>query len=354
MGTTSRTLLAAAAVLLVAGLGCGRKAPPIPPQVRVAAQTRDLAVEQRTGTAVLTWSYPAVTSAGGPLPDVEAIEVWRAVLPPGQEPTGTSPRDLQVKVQLLESQGELLTTLDVDGIAAATRGSQLVFEDDLAAAIPPGTAPVVWYAVRTVCCNGRESDYSTIARLLPGQPPEPPADLEASGSREGIALRWSPPVEVTTLVERSDGDRWQALTPEPISDAEWLDTGAAQGRTWRYRLRGVITTQDGTRLIGEPGPEVTVEHPDVYPPAAPANLVCLPEEAVVRVRWTGAGDDVRFRVERRRQGGPAEVLASDHPGPEFVDSAPPAGALTYSVVAVDSAGNASQQVGCDTIIGSEP
>ena len=87
------------------GGACGRKAPPLPPQIRVAEQTRDLSVLQKEKLAVLEWSYPSSTTAGGALDDVERIEVWRAALPLAQEPHGTSQRDRATKIQLLEARG---------------------------------------------------------------------------------------------------------------------------------------------------------------------------------------------------------------------------------------------------------
>ncbi len=356
-GHRRRGAVALVMVVLAAGPGCGRKAPPTPPQILVAAPTRDLTVEQRGGVAVLTWSYPAVTAAGAPLPDVEAVEVWRAALPQGQEPTGSSPRDLAVKVQLLESQGAVLATLDPAALAAATRGPKLVVEDDLTTiqVTADDAEPVIWYAVRTICCGDRTSDFSPVARLVRTPPPDPPGGLAASGAEGGVRLTWAAVEGVAAAVERSaDGTTWEEVTAEPVAAAEWLAAGAAQGRSWSYRLRGVATTAGGTRLVGEAGPVVTVDHPDLYPPTALENLVCLPEEGVVRLRWTLPSSDVRVRVERTVGSGTTIVVASGLTIQEAVDEHPPAGPLTYSVVAVDVAGNVSAAATCSTVMGTEP
>ena len=137
---------------------CGRKAPPLPPQIIRPDATRDLSVEQLGRDAVLAWTYPSTTSAGGPLPDLERIEVWRVTLPVAQEPPPpTSARDRQLRTSLIENQGQAIVELTPDDIEAATRGARLVVTDDLEqwfrSTSPELGESVVWYAVRSVCCR---------------------------------------------------------------------------------------------------------------------------------------------------------------------------------------------------------
>jgi hypothetical protein len=61
---------------LSAIVSCGRKEPPTPPPLMVAAQTKDLMVKQRGSEILLSFSYPTLTPAGLALPQVEAIEIW--------------------------------------------------------------------------------------------------------------------------------------------------------------------------------------------------------------------------------------------------------------------------------------
>ncbi len=58
----------------------------MPPEIRVAERTTDLTAFQEGDEAVLRWSYPAMTTSGQNLTDIEEIQVWRAALPLGQEP----------------------------------------------------------------------------------------------------------------------------------------------------------------------------------------------------------------------------------------------------------------------------
>jgi hypothetical protein len=175
--------------------GCGKEGAPLPPEIRMAERTNDLTASQEGETAVLKWSYPSLTTAGAPLNDVEFIEVWRATLPLDQEPPPpATAQDRKVQRQLLETQGEVLQALDPAELAAATRGSSLVFRDDLerwrASLDADPQSMVVWYGVRTICCRKRESGLSNVARLLPTSPPDPPEGLSLAAGAQGIDVRW--------------------------------------------------------------------------------------------------------------------------------------------------------------------
>jgi len=358
LADVGRALCAGLAVgLLALGLvltGCGRKAAPQPPVIRVADQTRDLAVYQESVGAVLSWSYPSATTAGAPLPDIEAIQVWRAQMPPAQEPQGTSPRDRQVQFQVLESRGKQILSLDPAALEQATRGSGLVIRDDLAewyAENREAWPLVLWYAVRTVCCGGVESQYSNIVRLEPQLPPNPPQSVTAEPGAEGIVVRWLP-VEGKVQVERSpDGQAWDAISSGSVSGGELVDSAAGQGRTWRYRLRSVTELEGGGRVLGEPSSLVEVDYRDVYPPPAPENLICLPEGELVRLRWQPVAEVAGYRVQRRVDNGAWSVVVDSQQELDFVDVQPPLGRLTYAVRAVDAAGNQSEPGECTTVMG---
>jgi hypothetical protein len=346
--------------VLLGTLGCGKEAAPQPPILRIAERTTDLAAVQEGTEAVLSWGYPAMTTAGEALTEIEAIEIWRAPLPAAQAPPpAMDPRGRQLERQLLESQGEVVATLGPEALSEATRGASLVWRDDLARwrlqAGADAENVVLWYGVRTICCRKRASELSNVARLLPAEPPPPPAGLRLTAGAEGIELRWQPVPELLTLVERSpDGALWVAVSEEPVRGGSFRDATAEQGRAWSYRLRSVARLPAGGRVVGEPSPPERLEHPDTYPPPAPEAVVCLPEGTRVRVRWEAAPGASDYEVTRRLADGSSELLASAFTATELVDPSPPQGEVSYLVVARDEIGNASVAATCSVVMGELP
>jgi hypothetical protein len=337
--------------------GCGVKSEPQPPLIRVADPTRDLTVFQDDREAVLSWSYPASTTSGESLHDLESIEIWRATFAEVEAPPpGEDRRARDLNQQLLLANGEPVAELDRAGLDAATRGSKLEWAEDLESwrrANPSDEPQIIWYAVRTICCNKRESGLSNIARLIPEPPPAPPAGLAVEAEADGLRLTWVPHAELPVLVERStDTEQWEVVTPKPLTTGEWLDRRAAQERGWNYRLRSVIQKGNRPRVVGSPGPAVGVFYADIYPPPAPADLVCLPEGAQVRLRWQSVPNAASYRIVRTTEGGPPEDLATDLTASSFEDLTPPPGVSTYEVSALDTTGNESTPSRCSASRGS--
>jgi hypothetical protein len=249
-----------------------------------------------------------------------------------------------------------LQILNPEALERATRGASLRFKDDLEQWHEENqdTEPVViWYGVRTVCCGGKSSEFSNFARLEPQLPPEPPQGLTAQATGAGIVLSWQSVAELKVLVERSpDGVNWSTITPESLDAGEWTDLSAEQGRSWSYRLRGLRTLPDGGQVVGNPGEVARVDHPDVYPPSAPQDLVCLPEGQHLRLRWQGVADAASYRIYRQAGSGNWDHIGDVRRERVFLDTAPPLGALTYGVRAVDAAGNESEPATCSSIMGS--
>lgn len=344
---------------LALSIGCGIKAPPQPPVIRVADPTRDLSIFQENRRAMLSWGYPASTTSGESLYDLETIEIWRAtILEVDAPPPGESVRDRSLNRQLLLANGELVTVLDQQGLEAATRGSKLEWIDDLAVwhrDHPSDEPQMIWYGVRTICCHGRESGVSNIARLTPEIPPLPPTELEVAAEADGIRLTWVPHEEIPVIVERSpDAEIWSAITGSPLTTGEWFDRSAAQDTGWNYRLRSVNQRGNKPRVIGEPGPATGLFYPDIYPPPAPSDLVCLPEGERVRLRWRIVPGAAIYRVYRGSGGAEPTVLAEVVRAAQFEDNAPPRGTSEYGVTAIDVAGNESAPSTCTAARGSSP
>ncbi len=330
--------------LLVAAMlgisGCGRKLPPLPPITDVPETTQDLAVHQDGTSAVLIWSYPALTRAGRALLDLQRVEVFRLDLAPGQE----LPAAPELQRQLMLARGRAIARLEGSGLAAATAGSKLRLEDPLQLPEEGATASTSWYAVRSRRGDGTVSALSNMVSWQAKPVPAAVERLEAAAGREGVTVTWSEVAGAGYLLERQDaaGGGWQAVGAGELKTAEVLDRDARQGSTWRYRVRAAIAGVRGPySRIAE------LAYPDVYAPPPPAALVCLPEATRIRMSWEGSPEaGVVYRIQRRRVGEEWQLAGEESQRRSFDDTSPPRGELEYRVTAVDAAGNDSLPVTC--------
>ncbi len=331
-------------VLAAAASGCGRKGDPLPPILQVPETTTDLSAVQVQDTVRLSWSYPALTRAGANLTDLERIEVWRLEIPPGQE---GSPSE-ELRRQLMLTRGKVVTRLEGPALEQATRGSSLVYHDPLPVGAGEGAPPVYWYAVRSRRADGTASALSNIVAVRPAPVPPAVTGLKAETGPDGIALTWDAQDGATYVVDRRQPSETEfTLLTGLLDSAGFKDTTATQGETWVYAVRAMVGGAVGPR--SEP---LEVPYPDVYAPAPVQGLVCLPEPDRVRLSWDPiSGSGVVVRVLRQVGGGEWVEVTATATANELVDSAPPAGEVTYAVTAVDDHGNESEEARCQVRVG---
>lgn len=370
-------------VLLAAGVaasvGCGKKGDPMPPLPRGPNAVADLAIEQEGAAAVLTFSYPDRLMNGEPLRDVASIEIYRASDPspavtaprrtparggapaaPGDAAPGSSARREAANVRLAEEmffqEAKRVDVLPVVAIAERTRGATVVYRDPLYPLLSGGAPPKsLAYAVVTVRRGGERSPLSNIATISPDVPPGPPVITSLTAEEGKICIEWVAPekdllgrpaaiggyrVYRRTLPDEEYGD---PLDPDPIDGTAFVDTTAPYGGAHVYTARATLPGKP--RVEGVPAAEAGIEYRDVFAPAAPSRADALPETAAVRLVWepVPAADLAGYVVFRAEgDGAPARLTETPVTDTFFTDqSVRPRRRYRYTVVAVDTAGNAS-------------
>jgi hypothetical protein len=373
--------------LLFAGmllpLACGKKGDPQPPLPRGPIAVKDLAVEQEGQDAVLTFTFPDRLLTGGPLTDLDAVEVYRVVKPspeltaprrPGGPPPmtgststggvihlpGEAERREATNVRIAEeafyAAAERVATLRSPDIAQATRGATLVYRDPLASLFleKEGPQPLA-YAVISVRRGGQRSPLSNIVALTPDIAPQAP-ELEPPLLEEGkVCLEWTPPTEnvLSQPVEiggyrvyrraLSDEAYDNPLNGTPVAATSFVDTSAPYNVPVAYTVRAVLAKNP--RIEGLPADEIYVLPRDVYPPKPPARVDVLSEGQLVRVLWDPVdAPDLAGYVVFRAEGTSPPVRMNDAPltDPFFTDkTVKPGRRYRYTVRAIDRAGNLS-------------
>ncbi|HEY6066569.1 MAG TPA: hypothetical protein VIY96_10450 [Thermoanaerobaculia bacterium] len=352
----------------------------MPPLPRGPRAVSDLAVEEVSADAVLSFSYPDRLMNGEPLRDVAAIEIYRAAdlppamtaprptprpggggpAPPGDAAPGSSARREAANARLAEEaffrEAKKVDTLAVTAIAERTRGATVVYRDPLYPLLSAANPPkALAYAVVTVRRGGERSPLSNIATLAPDVPSGPPTLVSVTAEEGRICLEWVPPqtdllgrpaavggyrVYRRTLPEEEYGE---PLNAEPLTGTVYVDTTAPYGGRHVYTVRATVPGKP--KVEGVAAPEVGVDYRDVFVPAAPGRLDALSEGNAVRLVWEPVpAADLAGYVVFRAEGDGAPVRLTEKPvtDPFFTDtSVQPRRRYRYTVIAVDTAGNAS-------------
>ena len=364
-------------------LACGKKGDPQPPLPRGPNAVKDLAVEQEGQDAVLTFSFPDRLLTGGPLTDLDSIEVYRVV---NASPDLTAPRRAggpppstgsasssgliplpgagerreATNVRLAEESfyagAERVASLRSPAIAEATRGASVVYRDPLESLFlqEDGPHPVA-YAVVSVRRNGERSPLSNIVALTPDIAPQAPEFSPPLLDEGRVCLEWTEPrqnvlfqpVEVGGyLVYRralSDEAYDRPLNAAPIVQTSFVDTTAPYGVPVAYTVRAVLAKNP--KIEGLPAEEIFVLARDVYPPKPPVRVDALSEGTLVRVLWDPVdAADLAGYVVFRAEGTSPPVRMNDQPltDPFFTDkTVKPGRRYRYTVRSIDRAGNLS-------------
>jgi hypothetical protein len=240
-------------------------------------------------------------------------------------------------------------------LAQHTRGATVVFRDPLAPLLKAGKLPAsVAWSVVSLRRGGEKSPLSNFALLAPAVPPGPPVILAVTPEDGRICLEWLPPAADMLLqpVEIGGYFVYRRVLPEeeyeapvnakPVTGTSFVDAGPPYGPLV-YTLRAILPNKP--KVEGAPADEADVDYRDIFPPPAPAHLDALPEGGLVRLVWdpSPAPDLAGYLVFRAEGTGKPERLNAEPLKESFTTdpSAKPGHRYTYTVRAVDKAGNMS-------------
>jgi len=359
-------------VLLVA---CGKRGDPRPPVPVIPAATTDLVVTQRADRVLLSWSYPALSTAGRSLTGIQRISIYRyeevlPVSPGGRDPRTLMPGDVDTtqpqaivlfsKVPTIaEAQFTRLSkkveSIEKANLAGATVGSRLFFTDTPPFRAADGRPVRLTYAVVTEGDEAR-SRNSNLAVLVPLPVSVAPAGVQATARAGGVTVSWTAPA---TAVSGESGpvitgyNIYRTAPGEPLGELPTpVNTAPVKGTMFEdtpaygeheYRVAAVATTGPPS-IQSDLSAPVRVTFKDLVPPPAPANLTVLTETKLLRLLWepVSAPDLAGYNVYRTE--GPYRLKLTPTPTKDanFLDISMDIGIFyTYEVTSVDASGNES-------------
>lgn len=326
-----RALALAASLGLLAGEGCGKEGPPRVPEPGGPLASAAVTVRQLGGSAEVEAAIPPARGVG-PDQALARAELLRVDFPAGATPPADSSAFLRRGSEVARAEGPF------------EAGGRVPLSDGSLAALEPLAGRLVRYAVRWRDARGRPSPLTLAPDLVLTAPASPPAGVAADAVEGGVRVVWQEPPGGAPSgynVYRALGDGALDASPRnpaPLQATSYLDEEIVFGTAYRYVVRTVAAEGTPLRESAGSAPAVVVAQ-DRFPPAAPRDLVAVREGGSVRMFWTpGEERDLAgYRVERRAADGPWERVAEEVSQAQWLDPAPPPGALAYRVLAVDRA-----------------
>jgi len=339
--TRRRLLVLGLAVVALAA--CGKKGPPVAPEIRVPAVPGALhgAVEERS--IVVSWTAPGTRLDGTRLRRIGTYRVYRR-----EEADGGPVKSAMLSSGRVVGYDEVATIRPEAPAPAIVQGSTVTWVDGRALSM--GRRYV--YVVTAEDDLGRTSGPSERLIVPFLAAPRAPQALRAVPGDRRIGLSWRAPAELVDgspaggdlryLVLRGSGatGALAPITPQPLADTTFTDTGVDNDTDYRYAVRAV-RVEAAVTATGEASAAVTATAADTTPPSAPTNLVALPSAGAVRLGWNPSpeADVAAYAVYRAGESGEflriATTLAT---GTVYTDRDVRAGAsYRYAVTAIDNA-----------------
>jgi fibronectin type 3 domain-containing protein len=349
MTVTRRRALALAAVALGLAIGaCGRKGPPVAPELRVPMAVSDLEGILRDGLVELVWSAPRRRVDNSLIVEPAMTRLYRI------EDSGQGePRPAMLVDDRVVGYKEIGSFRVGDPAApTAERGRFSYIDRNLT------LGRRYTYVVTATDLQGRTSAPSRRLTLAIIAVPEAPLDVRAVPGEQEVHLSWRPPDRLTDggpvpapLIYEvlrgtvPDGPLAVVARTEP-GVTTLIDPRLENDRPYYYAIRSI--RQEGAAMAqGLTSARVSATPTDVTPPRPVTALVAIASERAARLSWTPSPDPdvVAYVIYRATAGGSFERVGSVRaPVTTFIDRDLATGAYRYSVTAQDGGARANESV----------
>lgn len=278
----SKALLAALAFVVLSGLSCGKRTPPVPPRDRVN-QRVELSGYQRGNQVVLSWKMPARNADKSSVLNIDRIDIYRLA-----EPASAS---LTLSEEEFASKSTLIATLAVKSTDFGLK--ELNFPDTLEFA---GQAARLRYAMRFANASGQKAAFSNFFLIEPtAKVAAGPTSLSETYSQDAVTLSWTEPkanIDGSTPasilgynVYRSESEKVPAklLNSSPVTSNTYSDEFFDFGKTYYYFVRAVSLGRDSGPIESKETNIVKISPVDTFAPSPPAAITLAVGQNVISI-----------------------------------------------------------------------
>ena len=259
------------ALVVLSGLSCGKRKPPVPPAGRVV-QRAEANGFQRGNQVILSWKMPARNAANNNVQNIKRVDIYRLA-----EPL-SSP--LTLSEEEFATRSILIATVPVTDADFALKN--LSYADTLELA---GQPVRLRYAVRFVNGSGQKAAFSNFMLIEPAaKVAGAPASLSAVVSQDAISLAWdapaasadgSTPANLLGYNVYRTGSKKEAgklLNKTPVTEVKFPDRFFEFEKEYFYFVRAVSVGTGGVPIESSESNIVTVKPVDTFAPGAPASI----------------------------------------------------------------------------------
>ena len=341
--------LALLAVVVLIGLSCGKRKPPLPPKERVL-QTVEITAFQRGNQVILSWKMPARNAPQNSVLHISRADIYR-LAEPLSAPVGISEEEFA-------SRSTLVATLNIRDSDFGAK--DLSYADTLQFA---GQAARLRYGIRFVNASGQKAAFSNFYLLEPAaRVAGAPTSLSASLTQNAVKLDWDAPaanVDGSTPVSllgynvyRSSSDKvpGKLLNSTPISDTNFDDEFFEFDKPTFYFVRAVSVGTGGEPIESRESNILELTPKDTFAPSPPASITLAATPTTISIFFaTNPEKDVVGYKLYRSQDTSIEKSKWELLTPQlittntFLDSRVQSGkTYYYYLTATDKAGNVSE------------
>jgi hypothetical protein len=332
--TLALALLWGSSLLL---FSCGRKGPPVVPELKAPVAPDQLSAVGRDNRVFLTWVRPTKNLSGKPLRDLMEFEIYRREMKEGEEGSSAV---LIAKVKAIMPEN------------ASVRGNLYEYVDD-AGGRGLSYDRQYAYLVKAVNFSQEAGPPSKEVMVSISPSPNPPTDLTALAGDGAVFLSWKPSrgrVDGRELARApwyniyrgKSSSRYEGkpVNPEPIAEHSYADVGLQNEVRYHYVVRALDNEfPPGQESLDSN--EASAVPTDTTPPSRPRNLSCVAGSEGVRLAWdpNPEPDLLGYFVYRSLYPGIGHVRLNAVPETKitFVDQTiSPSVSYYYAVSAVDS------------------
>jgi len=299
---------------------CGVKSPPLQPVLKVIPSVENVKFHQKGNLLLAIISFPSIYSDGTPL-EIKKVRVHYKFYP--------SKKRIDLNRFLKESTSEDMILQE---------GKTLILEREIKIFPQDFKISITFWDSR-----GKRASMSRLFEFEVKEPPKPPKNLRGEVNENGINLKWEAEEEQKNLgffLYFSDGKEFKKVNQEPLLNNDFIFKDFTWDREYRFKVSSVSEKF----YESDDSKEISIIPVDKFPPTPPKNLVAIPEEGFILLRWdkVEVNDFEKYNVYREEDGKKKLLTLNGTTETRFEDRTGTKGKIyKYFVTAIDKNGNES-------------